>query len=296
MTEWPSPLFVGPRWQMSFGERTALEGLLSQLRPRLSIEIGTAEGGSLERIAAHSEEVHAIDLVRTSPPRPANVVIHVGDSKRVLPELLDRFAAEGRNVDFVLVDGDHSTEGVRADLLNLLSSPAVARTLILLHDTMNEVTREGVRSVSFRDFPKVRHVELDFLTGYMGLQAPFTGQLWGGFGLVVVDESGELPIEGSPDGDPRYYDAHSMIRLLGGTFKSENAGPPGFEPTYSRGETAEDHQIAALSAEVERQRRLLDEYRGLLDSVERSVSWRITAPLRTFKAAFRRRRSAQGPR
>jgi hypothetical protein len=48
--------------QMSFGERAALEGILAQLRPRLAIEIGTAEGGSLSRIADYSAEVHSIDL------------------------------------------------------------------------------------------------------------------------------------------------------------------------------------------------------------------------------------------
>src|SRR5690348_6240653 len=65
----PAPLAGGPLplthdagWQMSFGERAALEGVLAQLRPRLAVEIGTAEGGSLERIAAYSEEVHSIDL------------------------------------------------------------------------------------------------------------------------------------------------------------------------------------------------------------------------------------------
>ncbi len=38
-------------WQMSFGERAAFEGLLAQVKPRVAIEIGTAEGGSLKRLA-----------------------------------------------------------------------------------------------------------------------------------------------------------------------------------------------------------------------------------------------------
>ena len=50
-------------WQMTFGERAAIEGILAQLRPRVAIEIGTAEGGSLERIAHYSERVHSFDLV-----------------------------------------------------------------------------------------------------------------------------------------------------------------------------------------------------------------------------------------
>jgi len=38
----------------------ALEGLLSTMKPALSIEIGMAPGGSLGRIAAYSDEVHSV--------------------------------------------------------------------------------------------------------------------------------------------------------------------------------------------------------------------------------------------
>ena len=62
-----SPSFSANPWQMSFGERAAIEGVLAQLRPQLAIEIGTAEGGSLERIAAHSERVISFDLVEPQP-------------------------------------------------------------------------------------------------------------------------------------------------------------------------------------------------------------------------------------
>ncbi len=36
-------LFEDQVWQMSYGERAAIEGLLSGLRPKLAIEVGTAE-------------------------------------------------------------------------------------------------------------------------------------------------------------------------------------------------------------------------------------------------------------
>jgi hypothetical protein len=286
---WPPAVFRGQAWQMSYGERAALEGLLVHCDPGLSIEIGTADGGSVSRIAAYSDDVHAIDLVHPTTPLPENVHMHVGDSRKVLPELLESLAAEGRNVDFALVDGDHTSEGVRADLISLLSSPAVGRTVILLHDTMNEVTRAGVQGVPFEDFPKVRYVELDFLTGYMGRHTIFSGQLWGGMGVVIVDESGETHIPGTTEGDPRYYDAYSMVRLLGGRFRSEHSGQAE-DPLYSRGENAEQHEVEVLSRELEWQRELVDEYRRQLDSVERSASWRITAPLRRLKRAALRAR------
>ena len=85
------PAVAADRWQMQQGERFALDGLLAQLRPRLAIEVGTFEGGSLRRIAAHAEHVHAFDL----DPKVAelagefdNVTFHIGDSAELLPQML----------------------------------------------------------------------------------------------------------------------------------------------------------------------------------------------------------------
>src|SRR5438445_13898392 len=102
---------------MSLGERAALEGVLSQLKPALSFEIGTAEGGSLRCIARHSAEVHSFDLVAPEHDvaSSANVILHTGDSHELLPAELARCAEPGRNLDFVLVDGDPSAEGGRRD-------------------------------------------------------------------------------------------------------------------------------------------------------------------------------------
>jgi Methyltransferase domain len=207
------PIFEVEDWQMSFGERAALEGVLSQVKPRLALEIGTAEGGSLARIAAHSEEVHSIDLVRCPAEQPEHVSLHVGDSHQLLPALLERFADEGRNVDFVLVDGDHSRVGVRQDLIDLLGSPAVSRTVIVLHDTFNGEVRGGITDVDFASYPDVALVELDMTGGYMARTGPFAGQLWGGIGLVVVDPGAERR-QGLYN--QYLHDAWAMIRELGG--------------------------------------------------------------------------------
>jgi Methyltransferase domain len=207
------PIFEVDSWQMSLGERAALEGVLSQVKPKLAVEIGTAEGGSLARIAAHSDEVHSIDLVRCPAPQPDHVTLHVGDSRRLLPELLARFASEGRTVDFVLVDGDHSRAGVRQDLVDLLDSPAVSRTVIVLHDTFNGEVRAGITDVDFAAHEAVALVELDMTGGYMARTGPFEGQLWGGIGLVVVDAEAER----RPGLYNDYlYDSWAMVRELGG--------------------------------------------------------------------------------
>lgn len=198
----PVPLHRGPLdftrdpgWQMSFGERAAFEGVLAQLRPALAVEIGTAEGGSVERIAAYSAEVHSIDVTHeaVTRPLPSHVRLHTGSSHDLLPPLLEAFVAEGRQVEFALVDGDHSYEGVREDVMSLLDSPALSRSVILVHDTMNAEIRAGLESLNLESYPKVVYYELDFVPGYMYQGGACHGAVWGGLGLVLTDR------ERSPD-------------------------------------------------------------------------------------------------
>ena len=89
-------LSAGP-WQMTIGERAGLEGVLAQLRPRLAIEIGTAEGGSLTRVAAYSDEVHSFDLVDPRLPVAEldHVHLHIGDGHLLLPEVSRRAGCRG---------------------------------------------------------------------------------------------------------------------------------------------------------------------------------------------------------
>jgi hypothetical protein len=244
-----------PDWQMSYGERAALEGLLSQLQPRLAIEIGTAEGGSLGRIAEHSAEVHSFDLVEPHPGvrELPNVTLHTGDSHRLLPELLARLADEGRNVDFVLVDGDHSSEGVCQDVRDLLDSRAIGRTIIVIHDTINETVRAGLERVRYEAYPKVAYVELDFVAGYMFREPSLLHELWGGLGLVVVDSARSAYFAGGAR-QKRYYEAFGLVR-----------------------------EARTRLLELQRLEDELRKTRGWLDSVQGSASWRITAPLRELK-------------
>ena len=186
------PVLADDRWQMHFGERMALEGLLSQLRPELAVEVGTADGGSLRRIAAHSGEVHSFDI----DPRVAEVVgkvqnahPHIGDSAEQLPRVLERFAAEGRNVDFALIDGDHSAAGVQRDLLAVLGSAACARTVVVLHDTANEHVRDGLEALDLPSHPKVALCMLDFVPGYIVVEDHERSQeIWNGLGVLILNE------------------------------------------------------------------------------------------------------------
>lgn len=197
MTAWArSRIFASERWQMTFGERAALEGLVAAAKPQLAIEVGTAQGGSLECIAAHSAEVHSFDLVEPSKEVPPNVTHHPGDSRETLPRVLGELADAGRTVEFALLDGEHTAAGMRADLECVLASPAVDFALVVVHDTMNEEVRSGVRAAGLEANPRVVYADLDLVPGYAARTGRFAGELWGGLGLVVVDSGGEPWREG----------------------------------------------------------------------------------------------------
>jgi hypothetical protein len=203
-------IFEDHIWQMSLGERAAVEGMLTQLRPALAIEIGSAEGACLGRIAGHAEEVHTFDVVPPSLPVPPNVTLHTGDSHALLPRVLAVFAAQSRNVDFVIVDGDHSPEGVRQDIEDLLDSTAVAGSIILIHDTANERVRQGVEAVRFAAWPKVAHVELDWIPGQLFAESELRNELWYGLGLVIVDATRLAYLNGSVY-EQRYHPAGALL-------------------------------------------------------------------------------------
>lgn len=259
-------------WQMTFGERAALEGILGQLKPRVAIEIGTAEGGSLRRVAEHSDHVHSFDLVR---PEPAveeieNVTFHTGDSHALLRKLLNELAGAGENVDFALVDGDHSADGVERDMLDLIRSGAARRLVILAHDTMNDEVREGLLRIDYEAEPKVVFSDLDFVSGHLSQGGDFHHQLWGGLGLVVVDAAGGSLVAPSRTGE-RFYDLFEIVSAVRDEMAAREQGS-GAQP---------DGQ--GNGAEVLRLRDELAQSQRALDEVQRSLSWRVTAPLRAFK-------------
>jgi hypothetical protein len=275
-------IFSDSVWQMTLGERAVVEGVLAQLKPRLAIEIGSAEGGGLRRIAEHAEEVHSFDLVPPQVPveEIPNVTLHTGDSHQLLPEVLERFAEQGRKVDFVLVDGDHSAEGVRRDLDDLLSSPAVADTVILIHNVTDEQVRSGVDAVRYAAYPKVAHVNLDFMPGYMLREPDRRHELSGGLGLVIVDATRTAYFPAVPVVEERYYPAGHLYPQVRDLVIAAERGEPAT--------AAEAREQRTLAEELDAVREERERYRRLSETVTGSLSWRITAPLRAAMHGARR--------
>ena len=276
-------------WQMDPGERAALEGLLCQVRPDLAIEIGTAEGGSLRLLAQYSRHVHSFDLV--APPNDVheltNVSTHTGDSHLLLAGVLAELADAGRNVDFVMVDGDHSADGVERDVRDLLASDAVRTTVIVLHDTMNDEVRAGLARIDFANEPKVALFEPEFVAGRLHYRGGLHHQLWGGLGVLVMGGPGGSRTW-SVSADP---DAYTMYELIAPVRDALLAQERNREPAGPRG--VRDALAAALSSgdAVLRLRAELAELQRDFGSVVNSKSWRLTAPLRVAASVMRNGRT-----
>jgi hypothetical protein len=279
-------IFAPNPWQMSWGERAALEGVLTQRRPKLAIEIGTAQGGSLERIAVHAEEVHSFDLVAPSwnGASKSHVHLHPGDSHVLLKQQLEEFASAGRNVDFVLVDGDHSANGVYRDIQDLLESPAISDTVILIHDASNEEVRRGIERVPYVSFAKVRRVELDWLPGYIASIPERRFEIWGGIGLVIVDGAG-APYDPATVLASQFFAAAPLFEEIRDTLRARESGD--LQGPVTSG--ADDERMAQLAAEISTLRAQVDAHNQIWRDMQESASWRVTAPLRALRRSAIRR-------
>lgn len=181
-------------WQMSAAERSALQVVLQRAAPSLSVEVGTYRGGSLQVISHYSREVLSLDIDPSVEielkGRFQNVAFRIGDSSSVLPKLVSELNAAGRDVGFVLIDGDHSAEGVRRDIENVLQLSVRRRLVILMHDSFNPDCRRGMLQVDWTGNPHVHMVELDFVSGSFHKEAVDTAQdrsMWGGFACAVLE-------------------------------------------------------------------------------------------------------------
>jgi hypothetical protein len=177
-------------WMMAPPEQVAMVYLLEHVRPKVAIEIGTRFGGSLQVLARFCDRVISLDIDPEVPERLkgrfSNVEYLIGPSVDNLPPLLHRLQQEGAEVGFVLVDGDHSTEGVRTDIDMLLKYKPITQLYIIMHDSFNAECRRGLRLANWAASPYVHAVELDFVPGSVNPSPTFRGQLWGGLALGIL--------------------------------------------------------------------------------------------------------------
>ncbi len=181
-------------WQMTNCERVALIAIAEQLKPELSLEIGTYLGGSLQVLSRFSQQVISVDIDSTIPEKLAgkfsNVSFQSGDSATCLSEVVDGLNLDSKHVDFVLIDGDHSEAGVRRDIESVLRLVPQRRMVIILHDSFNPDCRAGMRNAKWNRCPYVQSVEIDFIPGVyhqVAFDMAPARTMWGGFACAVLE-------------------------------------------------------------------------------------------------------------
>lgn len=176
-------------WSMTRNERYCFTKLLEKLKPKISIEIGTYNGGSLQVLSKNSEKVYAIDIdikvKKRLEDKFENVVFLIGDSKKIIPKLIKELQQNNESIEFALIDGDHSKLGVKTDIENIINYTPINKLNIILHDSFNPDCRRGMKAVNYSDNKHVHYVELDYISGVFepsGLKK----EMWGGFAHIVL--------------------------------------------------------------------------------------------------------------
>jgi len=197
-------------WQMSRCEKFAFDALVRHAQADVAVEIGTYKGGSLQILAKHCGKVHSLDI--SEAPKRAlessfnNVEFHIGDSPTLVPEVLARINSSSEKLGFVLIDGDHSTEGVRNDINAVLKHRPERPVYVVFHDSFHPACRSGILSASWSDCPYVHYLEVDFVPGIFHKEAFDTAparSMFGGLSLAVMlpeERKGELRINQSQEG------------------------------------------------------------------------------------------------
>jgi methyltransferase family protein len=178
-------------WMMAPAEQAAFVFLLEHLRPCVAIEIGTRFGGTLQVLAKYCSKVYSLDIdpdvEKRLTGKYSNVEFIIGPSTKTLPLLIQKLQSENANLEFVLVDGDHSASGVEADINNVLAfKPTSTPLYITMHDSFNPQCRKGLLNAKWAENPCVRAVEIDFVAGSVNPSPSFREQLWGGIALAVL--------------------------------------------------------------------------------------------------------------
>lgn len=178
---------------MTTCEMLSLQKILETLSAQRALEIGTYMGGSLQVLSRFCRHVDSIDIDPCIPARLghlfSNVTFHIGNSAELLPSVLQSDAQDCDPVGFVLIDGDHSTDGVRRDINALLSVPPSCEMVVLMHDAFNPDCRTGILSANWQICPYVHEVEIDYIPGVYHQQAYDTAadrSMWGGFACALL--------------------------------------------------------------------------------------------------------------
>lgn len=175
--------------------RSEIIGLLKEVekrKPKTLLEIGTATGGTLyllTRFADENATIISLDLpggafgggypswkipLFKSYAKPGQTIILVrADSHNANTLETIKKALNGKKIDFLFIDGDHTYEGVKKDyeMYSTLSQGPIG-----FHDIIEHSKESGCNVHEFWNEIKKDRERLEFIAG---------GQKWGGIGLLT---------------------------------------------------------------------------------------------------------------
>ena len=144
---------------------------------KIAVEIGSYDGGCLHAYIELFEKVISIDLENRSNLKKVNYII--GDSKKGLSLLKETIGGKNTKIDFLMIDGDHTYNGVKADF-ELYSKLVRKGGIIAFHDIIDSpLHRELFCRVDLfwneikKDDRFIAHEIID-------------GNDWGGIGYLIV--------------------------------------------------------------------------------------------------------------
>lgn len=150
-----SQMCVNERFQVYLSIRALLEGKQSYT----FIEVGSYSGASFSLIHAAFQRLgspfRGYSVEPGGTPQFYEVMSRLNNvehlrmlSDKAAPVLSDRLHAAGRKADFIMIDGDHSYEGVRNDIINYY--PLLERGgIMMFHDYLPELTPENREAIMF---------------------------------------------------------------------------------------------------------------------------------------------------
>lgn len=192
-------------WQMSIAERASILYLLNKIDKRsVAIEIGSYKGGFLRILSKYFDKVYSCDIDHSNvvnKEQYKNVVWVEGDSKETLPKLIKKLNKSGEEVNFILIDGDHSYDAVLNDIHNVLTYQSKGDSLLLIHDSWYEDVREAVNRAEWNTNPYVSLVEKDFVVGDL-IGSEKGNYFVGGLALATMStekRQGDIDIKQSQD-------------------------------------------------------------------------------------------------
>lgn len=165
-------------WQMNAAERMAMFYLFDRMPTKnKAIEVGSYKGGFTRVLANQFKRVVSIDIDHSNivdKYKYENVEWLTGLSTDKIPIALSIH----HNVDFILIDGDHSCKGVYEDIEACIKFTRMTSPLILVHDAAYSESRKALIEIGKR-YGDSYYVDINFVPG-----VPFNDGLIGGLAII----------------------------------------------------------------------------------------------------------------